>query len=646
MDILGNEKLKAAYALNLWTVSVKQIVDYNDINIMQHEYDTIMNNLNLEKMPKDEALLDVIKSIMDEITYSLVDYGDKKFIEKEYQHQIKNAVWSAIPNVGAIFATSNPVAMGLTLATQVGIGYMNYRRNKAENDLKYEKAKWEIQKNRMMHLHALQKQLFETAWRLADRYNFPDEYRLTEKQIEAYNAALIESNPIKRYHSLDSMRSFFSAYPPFWYQIGSTANSIYQDKKYSQDLELQAMYRELALEGFSRYEQLNNFNLMRHDVITSSWAVEYIELLGLNQNNNPEEAKRLIEIAASNSGAQHDIIELCAFASLRIQDYDNAIKYFSQLVNQDYNCDINTQILSGLYIQRILQGGLKSKQAINHYRELRYILPDKDQRFIIPLPAEGTSIETWKPAWNKSETYEEYIEDQEKKKVQEHQRKEEAKKKARLFYQKPITLVFKPSLSDVAEYIKGVIEDYRDRVDNSLPSVNLCEYQEYKRNRVETENNGGRFILIGDSSIASKFVKNINNDTFDFDRYGIQYVTNGNKSLIMASCPKNSELNDLFFLAKTVNKRHPVKIPNNVESINFSFLSEIFEGAFDDVESFIATILASIISSPLLILGQTLENLLNIMQFAQNAGAKKKIEFLQYCVGLYLFLESNNAIID
>lgn len=44
------EKERAAYALNLCTVSVSQIVNYNDINILEQEYDTVLNNLNLEKI--------------------------------------------------------------------------------------------------------------------------------------------------------------------------------------------------------------------------------------------------------------------------------------------------------------------------------------------------------------------------------------------------------------------------------------------------------------------------------------------------------------------------------------------------------------------------------------------------------------------
>ena len=34
------EQLKAAYALNLCTVSISQIIEYNDVNIMEQEYET------------------------------------------------------------------------------------------------------------------------------------------------------------------------------------------------------------------------------------------------------------------------------------------------------------------------------------------------------------------------------------------------------------------------------------------------------------------------------------------------------------------------------------------------------------------------------------------------------------------------------
>ena len=60
----SDDQRKAALALNICTVSVSQIVDYEDINIMKQEYDSILNNLNLQHIIKDEPLLDSLKWVL------------------------------------------------------------------------------------------------------------------------------------------------------------------------------------------------------------------------------------------------------------------------------------------------------------------------------------------------------------------------------------------------------------------------------------------------------------------------------------------------------------------------------------------------------------------------------------------------------
>lgn len=225
----AEEQKKAAYALNLCTVSISQIIDYDDVHVLEQEYHTILNNLNLEQIPKDEALLDVLKQILDVITFFRISEGDRDIIDLEYQNRMKSAIWSAIPSVGAIFVTSNPLAIGLTLATQVGTGYMNYRRNRAEYQLGREKAEWQLKRAAMEQLNGLRKELFETSWRLATEYDFPDEFRLTDQQIHEYDEILMDENAIKRFNKLHAIRENFAAYPPYWYQLGSTANSIYRN---------------------------------------------------------------------------------------------------------------------------------------------------------------------------------------------------------------------------------------------------------------------------------------------------------------------------------------------------------------------------------------------------------------------------------
>ena len=59
---------------------------------MEQEYEAILNNLNLEQMPKDEALLTVLKQILDTITFFRIQEGDKRMLEKSYQQKVKNAI--------------------------------------------------------------------------------------------------------------------------------------------------------------------------------------------------------------------------------------------------------------------------------------------------------------------------------------------------------------------------------------------------------------------------------------------------------------------------------------------------------------------------------------------------------------------------
>lgn len=387
----SEDKLKAAYALNLCMVSVSQIIDYDDVNVLEQERDNILNNINLEQIIKDEALLDAIKIILDQIVYIQIATGNKQIVEAEYQNRIKNAIWTAIPNMGLLVATGNPIAMAITIASQIGIGYMNYRRNRAEYQLEKEKALWEIKESEMNQLNRLQQSLFEAAWRLSDTYGFPDEYRLTIPQIHEYNLALMEQNAVKRYEKLNDMRRCFSAYPQFWYQIGSTANSIYRDDALNMTSRIREFYKKCAIECFEEYYHLNKFSILRNDIITAAWALEYIDLLNLNEPQNISKGAALADIAEKNVGPNNgDILELCAYAQLKLGDKNHAARLFKKLVAQNYNSEINARILSGLYIQQSRSADTR-EQALIEYEKLPLIT---DPKYLLPMPSLD---ESWNP---------------------------------------------------------------------------------------------------------------------------------------------------------------------------------------------------------------------------------------------------------
>ena len=378
------EKIRAAYALNLCTVSVSQIVDYKDVHILEQEYETILNNLNLEHMPKDEALLSILRQLLDTITFFRIQEEEKKFIEKEYQQKMKNAIWAAVPNLGLIVAGGNPISMAVALASQIGIGYMNYRKSKAENKLERERQEWQLKRTAIEQFNGLRRELFDTAWRLADRYNFPDEYRLTERQISQYNQILMDANVLRKYDRLDAIKNCFAAYPPFWYYYGHAANEIAQKAFLNGETEIGDTYRKQALIHFEYYMEVNKFSLLREDYITSSCALECVELL--DESVDKARKIKLIETAQKFSGRKCDILQLCAIGYLKLGETERAVSLLKYLVNEQYNDISNAQLLSIILVKNIIN---ENNNYITEYKLLSKKIPEE---LLFPLPEDGKGM--------------------------------------------------------------------------------------------------------------------------------------------------------------------------------------------------------------------------------------------------------------
>ena len=388
IDDMSREEaqIRAAYALNMCMVSISQIIDYDDLYILEQEYDGILNNLNLEMMPKDEALLNIIKQILDTITFFRIQEGDRKFIDKEYQQKMKNAIWQAVPNFGLIVAGGNPVSMAISLASQVGIGYMNYRRAKSENALENEKEMWRLQRSAMEQFNGLRRELFDTAWRLATEYKFPDNYRLTEKQIKQYNEILMDPDEMRKYERLSSISGMFIAYPPFWYQMGSTANHIARNLSIDLSEENRYFYRKKALDCFGQYWKSNKYGLLREDQVASACALEHIDLLQVEKD--ADQINQLLEKAIEYSGDENDILQLCVVAYLRMNNKRKAAELLRILVNEGYNTVVNAQLLSGLYVNMAVEG---NKEAFYLYETLSTRI-NKD--YLVEMPENITVSES------------------------------------------------------------------------------------------------------------------------------------------------------------------------------------------------------------------------------------------------------------
>ena len=363
--LCDTEMMQVAYALNLCTVSISQIIDYNDLVVLEQEYDAILNNLNLQAFKKHDALLKVLRQILDTINFFRIQEIDKVNVEKEYRQSVKNAIWKAVPNIGVIVAGGNPITMAITAVTQIGTSYMNYRN--AKNDALNEKGKqeWELQRAAMEQFHGLRRDLFETAWRLSDIYNFDDKYRLTEKQISHYSSILRDSDPLRRYEKLDEITESFGAFPLYWYYKARAAKKIY-DASMEMDVETYNMYRPLfhdedtynkfrkeykekALEAFNRFDDIHvHVQFFREDVLAASCALDHISML--NPISDKEKIERLLNKALRLAPDNFEILQMCVMVQGAIlNNLVETEKTLRRLVNEGYNTSLNGLLLSRIY---------------------------------------------------------------------------------------------------------------------------------------------------------------------------------------------------------------------------------------------------------------------------------------------------------
>lgn len=387
--IVTREQVQAAYALNLCAVSVSQIIDYNDIHVLEQEYEVILNNLNLENIPKDEALLNIIKRLLETIAFFRIQEGEKEFIEKDYQYKMKNAIWSAMPNPGALISTGLSKGMArkaISLAASVGTAYMNYRKNKAEYQMGRDKQYWELKKAAIEQFQALQQQLLETSWRLADKYKFPDVLRLSERQIKQYNKILMDTDEIRKFERLESIKHKFAAYPPFWYFYGNTANSIAISDHYGLDEEEKEYYRNHARKCFAYFTEINKYDILREDEITATCYLEYVDLLDCEKDK--DKIRELITKAVVSAGNSYDVLQLCAIAYMKVKEYDKAAYVLRQLVNEQYNEVTNAQLLSTIYVNKYIE-----TQNIESKASYRLLETRVNEEYLYPFPEELNGID-------------------------------------------------------------------------------------------------------------------------------------------------------------------------------------------------------------------------------------------------------------
>ncbi|MEJ5347761.1 MAG: hypothetical protein WHS46_03620 [Desulfosoma sp.] len=313
-------QLQVLQALNQIAISLTHILTYNDKVVLDQEYNTIINNLNLNKIP-DADIISLLQELMDLLTTSKIQEHERNYLARSYektvQSELKKRLRKRILESDLLL---NPYMGVLSAMLNVGSFYFNYRDHMDDYKKEREEAAWKIEATILQGINNFYKKLLKYSWDLMRRYNLPDEWRLNEKQLTDYTAILKEPDIERRFRKLERLESSFQMFPPYWYYRGQAAYEMGNHKE--------------ALSCFLRFQSIHQ-GILRKDPFAASTAMHKIMLK--IQEASREEIRHDLEVILANSDNEDwGNILFAALHYARLGDHHKAGRLILQNMDNGY----------------------------------------------------------------------------------------------------------------------------------------------------------------------------------------------------------------------------------------------------------------------------------------------------------------------
>ncbi len=325
-EVKEQEQLQVLQSLNQIAVSLTHIMTYNDKVVLDQEYNTIINNLNLSKIP-DADIITLLQELMDLLVSSKISDHERDYLLYSYDKNVQNELKERVR--ARIFETdilANPYTTLLNAFLSTGSFYFNYRAQMNAYKKEKEEGLWAIEAKTMQALNTFFKKLLKYSWDLMRRYNFPDEWRLDEKQITDYTAILKESDAALRYRKLERIEDSFHKFPPYWYYRGNTAMELGK--------------KEEALRCFTQFQKIHQ-GILRKDPYAASTAMSKTMLMG--ENAAADALKSDLEaIVANSEDADWGNILFAALQCARSGDAETAGKLILRNLDNGHTAFIDS----------------------------------------------------------------------------------------------------------------------------------------------------------------------------------------------------------------------------------------------------------------------------------------------------------------
>ncbi len=273
--------MAALFAINHVNWVVTKIKNYNDPMVLEEEYKNISADaLNLNAI-KDHEVIDLICDIMDVITDMRIEEKEREFLKEELDQGMSDALYSAFSGIGTGGGIT-PVAAVFNLVTSAATAAISYKRAKRQLMMAHKKKMWGLDKNRMQYLNELNKSLLQKYWVIVQRYNLPDEFRVSEQDISLLIDHLKDENPKRLHDFLVAVERKYCGLQNYWYYRGLAA---YQSDDFVDASKSLDSYRR-AREKYGA--------MLRIDGIAAKAAMLRVRLMIADDENSQKQGKHKV----------------------------------------------------------------------------------------------------------------------------------------------------------------------------------------------------------------------------------------------------------------------------------------------------------------------------------------------------------------
>jgi hypothetical protein len=322
--ITDQERRAAAVALNYSRAALHRIRRNPSVRVMIEEQEKILNHLNLNGVA-DEEVMKLYSSVLDEISQIQIADRERDVLRDKYRVAFQRDLGLSALAIAAQVATTQYGAAVRTGASS----WWDYRSLAQSKELDL----WQIDKARLTSVVDKSTQFLDTSWKMARAKQIPDRWLVRNDDLDKVEQAWREPDPTVRLRVLKRMESFLECYPPYWYYVARTQQSLGQLFAASQT------YEKLA--------KLGNGHFRKDEMLAAALANRAFIQSYLNQ---PEAADTAM-LALEQSTEAWEANLICATVlqkSKRYQEAEDAI-----LRNIDVNLE-RTQsriALLGLYYE-------------------------------------------------------------------------------------------------------------------------------------------------------------------------------------------------------------------------------------------------------------------------------------------------------